>query len=65
MLCVRVPVRQALSPSKLFMVPGGAGRDKKLVWKLGYKTDTPPDRKAWEAQPGLVRKEVEAHLRKK
>lgn len=52
---------QVLSPSKLFLVAGGKGADKKLVWKLSYKTDSPPKRKEW-VEGGAVRKELEAHL---
>lgn len=53
-----------LSPSKLFLVPGGTGPDKKLVWKLSYKTDTPPKRKEW-VEGSTVRKELEAYLTKR
>lgn len=52
---------QVLSPSKLFLVAGGKGPDKKLVWKLGYKTDSPPNRKEW-VEGGKVRRELEAYL---
>lgn len=52
-----------LSPSKLFLVAGGKGPDKKLVWKMGYKTDAPPKRKEW-VEGGKVRVELEAHLAK-
>jgi salicylate hydroxylase len=54
---------QVLSPYKLFLVAGGRGKDKKLVWKLGYKTPNPPSRKAW-VEEGSVRKELQAHLQR-
>jgi hypothetical protein len=50
-----------LSPHKLFLVAGGTGPNKKLVWKLSYKTDDPPKRKEW-VEGGKVRKEIEAFL---
>lgn len=40
---------------------GGKGADKKLVWKLGYKTGAPPKRKEW-VEGGKVRAELEAYL---
>jgi len=56
---------QVLSPTKLFLVAGGAGAEKKLVWKLGYPTPTPPQRKEWVGAEGAVRKELHAYLDKK
>lgn len=54
---------QVLSPTKLFLVAGGTGKDKKLVWKVSYPTPTPPNRKEW-VEGGKVRKELEAYLEK-
>ncbi len=56
---------QVLSPTKLFLVAGGAGAEKKLVWKLSYKTPTPPPRKEWVGADGAVRREIQAYLDKK
>ncbi|TFJ85886.1 hypothetical protein NSK_002706 [Nannochloropsis salina CCMP1776] len=53
---------QVLGPIKLFLVAGGAGSEKKLVWKLSYHTKTPPMRKEWALAEGAVRKEVQAYL---
>lgn len=54
-----------MAPTKLFMVPGGVGKDKKLVWKLSYATPDPPNRREWQAQPGKVRQELKSYLEKK
>eukprot|EP00624_Nannochloropsis_granulata_P006199 evm.model.NODE_45171_length_7443_cov_31.832325.1 len=56
---------QVLSPTKLFLVAGGAGAEKKLVWKLGYPNPTPPQRKEWVGAEGAVRKELQEYLDKK
>lgn len=55
---------QFLGPkNKLFLVPGGTGKDKCLVWKMSVRNDHPPSRTEWASEK-TVRQELEAILRK-